>query len=524
MTTAPDTRSQLLAAGKTALLESGYAGLSTRRIAEAAGVPLSQIHYHFGSRQNLVLAVLADENARLLERQARLYGAEMPVWRQWEQACDFLEDDLRSGYVRVLQEMTAAGWSDDADRRGGAGQPHRLVRAAHRHGSRRSAPRFGDLGPFTPAEIATLAGTVFLGIETMILLGFDEEAMPCRSALRSIGFLLRSMEEAPCALGLPTSSARSSATASRSATSGTATRRPPTVRRSCSCRRGRSSTPASGSCRSRTSPATSPSSSTTARAMAAPTGRPTRPATPAAPTPRRGRRRSTRAASSGPSSSGCRCGARYAVELAALRPDLVAGLVLIGPSLPVAPMPPERQRVSERFLDSGTGASRRLGALQPGVLARPLRRLRAVVLRAAVPRAALDQADRGRRRLGRRDRRDHPRGRGAPAGRAADRCASCSTSSRCPTLVVHGDDDRVGGPRGRRRGGPAHRRDPRDVRGLGPHAPTSATRCGSTCSSATSPSGWRRESGRRPTSPERSTATGCRSTTRCTAPATPRCC
>ena len=43
-------------------------------------------------------------------------------------------------------------------------------------------------------------------------------------------------------------------------------------------------------------------------------------------------------------------GARYAVELAALRPDLVAGLVLIGPSLPVAPMSPERQRVSERFL------------------------------------------------------------------------------------------------------------------------------------------------------------------------------
>jgi AcrR family transcriptional regulator len=111
-TTAPDTRTQLLAAGKTALLESGYAALSTRRIAEAAGVPLSQIHYHFGSRQNLVLAVLDDENARLLERQSRLYGAEMPVWRQWEQACDFLEDDLRSGYVRVLQEMTAAGWSD----------------------------------------------------------------------------------------------------------------------------------------------------------------------------------------------------------------------------------------------------------------------------------------------------------------------------------------------------------------------------------------------------------------------------
>jgi len=194
MTTATDTRTQLLTAGKSALLESGYAQLSTRRIADAAGVPLSQIHYHFGSRQNLVLAVLADENARLLERQSQLYGAEMPVWRQWEQACDFLEDDLRSGYVRVLQEMTAAGWSDaqiaDAVRANLSGWFALLTDTASK-----VAPRFGDLGPFTAQEIAALAGTVFLGMETMILLGFDEAQMPCRSALRSVGFLLRTMEE-----------------------------------------------------------------------------------------------------------------------------------------------------------------------------------------------------------------------------------------------------------------------------------------------------------------------------------------
>ncbi len=43
--------------------------------------------------------------------------------------------------------------------------------------------------------MAALVGAAFLGIETMILLGFDEETLPCRSALRSIGFLLRTMEE-----------------------------------------------------------------------------------------------------------------------------------------------------------------------------------------------------------------------------------------------------------------------------------------------------------------------------------------
>lgn len=189
-----ETRAQILAAGKSALLDSGYAGLSTRRVADAAGVPLSQIHYHFGSRQNLVLAVLAEENAKLLQRQTKLYGTEMPVWRQWEQACDFLEDDLRSGYVRVLQEMTAAGWSDaeisEAVRRNLAGWFELLAATVAK-----VAPRFGDLGPFSAEELAVLVGAAFLGIETMILLGFEEETLPCRSALRSIGFLLRTHEE-----------------------------------------------------------------------------------------------------------------------------------------------------------------------------------------------------------------------------------------------------------------------------------------------------------------------------------------
>lgn len=193
-TTTAETRAQILMASKSALLESGYAGLSTRRVAEAAGVPLSQIHYHFGSRHNLVLAVLEEENARLLERQARLYGAEMPLWRQWEQACDFLEEDLRSGYVRVLQEMTSAGWSDKeiaaAVRENLSGWFELLADTASK-----VAPRLGGLGPFTAEEVAALIGAAFLGIETMILLGFDEEALPCRSALRSIAFLLRTMEE-----------------------------------------------------------------------------------------------------------------------------------------------------------------------------------------------------------------------------------------------------------------------------------------------------------------------------------------
>jgi AcrR family transcriptional regulator len=194
LTVETQTRETILRAAKQALLESGYSGLSTRKIAEAAGVPLSQIHYHFGSKQGLVLDVLAEENRKLLDRQRRMYQEDMPLWKQWEQACDFLEDDLESGYVRVLQEMTAAGWSDPeiaAAVKDMLGKWFMLLADV----AREAAAKIGGLGPFTPEEAAVLAGSPFLGVETMLLLGFDESEIPARSALRKVGDLLRALEE-----------------------------------------------------------------------------------------------------------------------------------------------------------------------------------------------------------------------------------------------------------------------------------------------------------------------------------------
>jgi AcrR family transcriptional regulator len=46
-----ETRERLLVAARSCLADEGYAGLSTRRVAARAGAPLSQIHYHFGSKR-----------------------------------------------------------------------------------------------------------------------------------------------------------------------------------------------------------------------------------------------------------------------------------------------------------------------------------------------------------------------------------------------------------------------------------------------------------------------------------------
>lgn len=194
MSTDKTTRTAILDAAKGALVESGYSALSTRSIAQRAGVPLSQIHYHFGTKQNLVLEILEGENRQLLARQKELYRSDMPLWKQWEQACDFLDDDLTSGYVRVLQEMTAAGWSDD-EIASAVRTNLRAWMALLTDTAARATERLGSFGPFTDQEIAVLAAAPFLGVEALILLGFEEGDLPMRSALRKVGEVLRRLEE-----------------------------------------------------------------------------------------------------------------------------------------------------------------------------------------------------------------------------------------------------------------------------------------------------------------------------------------
>ena len=118
------------------------------------------------------------------------------MWEQWFQACDCFDDDFESGYVRVLMEMTAAGWSNpeiaDAVSAEIRGWFDLLTEVAQR-----AAKRFGSLSPFTPEELAALAGLPFLGAEAVILLGLDESRIAARPALRKIGELLRMVEEPP---------------------------------------------------------------------------------------------------------------------------------------------------------------------------------------------------------------------------------------------------------------------------------------------------------------------------------------
>ena len=190
----PETSTTLLEAAKKVLRQNGYAGLSTRDVAAAAGVPLSQIHYHFGSKQGLVLALFEYLNTQLLDRQNALFrDASLKLSEQWDRACDYLDDDINSGYVRVLQELTAASWHD--------AEVAKVVRAGLITwfdlitGLARKAEReLGGLGPLPAEEVAALIGCAFMGAESLYLLGGEKKGVPVRKALRRVGDLIRLAE------------------------------------------------------------------------------------------------------------------------------------------------------------------------------------------------------------------------------------------------------------------------------------------------------------------------------------------
>jgi AcrR family transcriptional regulator len=186
------TRAELLDAATATLVETGYAQLSLRAVADRAGVPVSQIHYHFGGKEGLLLGVLEEQNAQLLQRQRGMYGSEMPLWKRWEQACDYLEDDLASGYVRVLQELIAVGWSDANVAALVRVQLEGWVELLTSVGE--EARRSLEIDALSGRGIAILIGSAFLGAEELELLGMGD-TLEVVDALRSVGDLLRQAEE-----------------------------------------------------------------------------------------------------------------------------------------------------------------------------------------------------------------------------------------------------------------------------------------------------------------------------------------
>jgi AcrR family transcriptional regulator len=211
------TEIKILDAAFRRLAAEGYAALSIREIAKDAGVNHALINYHFGSKDQLVIAVLDHANRRLLERQQQMYRRAPGFAEKWAEARRYYERDLASGFVRVQAELWAASFSNAALREkflprilawkdvvlGGVWD---ALETAERCGVQ--LPK-----PFTAEVIASLISEFWIGMEFADLIGASERQLHHRAALDAIEQLLAHLdalaEEHSAAAPVPTS--RSSA-------------------------------------------------------------------------------------------------------------------------------------------------------------------------------------------------------------------------------------------------------------------------------------------------------------------------
>ena len=101
----------LLDAAARLLVEVGHAGITTRKLAEEAGVNHGLVHYYFGSVENLLVRALERFTDRMVERQRALYAADEPFVEKWRTAMRFLvAEDVT--YEKVWLELQALAWND----------------------------------------------------------------------------------------------------------------------------------------------------------------------------------------------------------------------------------------------------------------------------------------------------------------------------------------------------------------------------------------------------------------------------
>src|SRR6476659_8651446 len=87
---APDAknRSVLLDAAERLMLEEGYGAVTSRRVAEKAGLKPQLVHYYFRTMGDLYLAVFRRRAEQGLEAQAHGWQWPRPLWALWRYSSD----------------------------------------------------------------------------------------------------------------------------------------------------------------------------------------------------------------------------------------------------------------------------------------------------------------------------------------------------------------------------------------------------------------------------------------------------
>ncbi len=102
----------LMDAAESLLYEVGYAGVTTRAVAEAAGVNHGLVHYYFGSMEELLTQTLERFVEQLAHALETLYAdPKLTFAEKWRLGSQFWVDEPTSRFPKILLELLAMGWN-----------------------------------------------------------------------------------------------------------------------------------------------------------------------------------------------------------------------------------------------------------------------------------------------------------------------------------------------------------------------------------------------------------------------------
>jgi AcrR family transcriptional regulator len=101
------TRTALLDAAADVMLEEGYAAVSTRRLAQRAGVNNGLVSYYFGTMDALFVELFRRGAERSLARLRQVLRSPQPLWALWELTHDFSSNALTMEFIALANHRKA---------------------------------------------------------------------------------------------------------------------------------------------------------------------------------------------------------------------------------------------------------------------------------------------------------------------------------------------------------------------------------------------------------------------------------
>lgn len=193
----------IIEASAAVLARDGYAGTSMKDIAREAGVAQGLIHYYFGSKEDLVLAVVRQACAEMLEETRRSFSEAQgpPLTRAWAglQAAEKRSAE-RPELFRLLIEMVPLSHNSTALRT----QMQEMYANLVDEVSDMVDELNQQLPTPMPIPVRDFAGVIIAVIDGLAIRGEVEPETDQAALYRALGFLLLSSMTASYAIaGLP---------------------------------------------------------------------------------------------------------------------------------------------------------------------------------------------------------------------------------------------------------------------------------------------------------------------------------